>query len=101
MAWSTWYVFTEGMVRSDNDQGGVYQMRNRGGTIIYIGSSGKIKTRLMQHLSEDAKACIRTNAYEYQIDYRSDFAAEELRLYDAFVSSNGRQPQCNSVRPPG
>ena len=101
MAFSQWWSFTDGMVNSDRDEGGVYEMADSTGTVIYIGSSGQIKTRLKQHLSEDANACIRKNASQYHIDYRSDFAAEERRLYDAFVSRYGKQPKCNSVRPPG
>lgn len=101
MAWGQWWDFRKGMVESDRDEGGVYQFANSAGTIVYIGSSGQIRTRLQQHLGEDAKSCIRANATKYQIEYRADYAAEELRLYDAYVRDNGRAPQCNDKRPPG
>ena len=101
MAWTQWWSFREGMVNSDRDEGGVYQFANSAGTVVYIGSSGQIRTRLMQHLSEDAKSCIKNNAAQYRIDYRQDYAAEELRLYNEFVRQNGKQPACNTIRPPG
>ncbi len=101
MAFSTWWAFNDGMVNSDRDEGGVYEIADSRGTVIYIGSSGQIKTRLKQHLNEAANACIKRNGAQYHIEYRSDYAAEELRLYNAFVRANGRQPLCNSVSPPG
>lgn len=101
MAFSQWWTFSTGMVDSDRDEGGVYELASTAEQIIYIGSSGSIKTRLRQHLSEDAKSCIKANAAKYRIDYRSDYAAEELRLYDGFVRQAGKPPKCNSIRPPG
>jgi hypothetical protein len=101
MAFDPWWTFSEGMIKSDRDVGGVYEFGSSTGEIIYIGSTGTIQTRLRQHLSEDAKSCIKTNAVRYRIDYRSDYAAEELRLYDAFVKQHGGPPKCNDRRPPG
>jgi hypothetical protein len=101
MGFSQWWAFSEGMVNSDSDQGGVYEFENSAGEVIYIGSSGTIQTRLRQHLGEDAKTCIKKNAARYRIDYRTDYAAEERRLYDAFVKQYGRRPLCNDIRPPG
>ena len=101
MVFSQWWTFNDGMINSDKDEGGVYEFANGAGQIVYIGSSGTIRSRLKQHLSEDAKTCIKTNAAQYRIDYRSDYAAEERRLYDEFVRQNGRPPKCNDIRPPG
>ncbi len=101
MTFSQWWAFSEAFVTSDKDQGGVYELANASEQIIYIGSSGTIQNRLRQHLSEDAKTCIKRNAAKYRIEYRSDYAAEELRLYDAFVKQNGKPPLCNENRPPG
>jgi hypothetical protein len=101
MTFSQWWTFNEGMVTSDRDEGGVYEFANSADQIIYIGSSGQIRSRLKQHLGEDAKGCIKANAAKYRIDYRSDYAAEELRLYDEFVRQNRTSPKCNDIRPPG
>jgi hypothetical protein len=101
MAFSQWWIFTEGYVSSDKDEGGVYEFANREGVVIYIGSTGTIRSRLRQRLSEDAQACIKRNATQYRIEYRSDYAAEELRLYDAYVKDKGSKPECNVNRPSG
>ena len=93
--------FTEKLVNRERDSGAVYQLADDLGTIIYIGSSNALLQRLKEHLGEDAKSCIKTNAKKYQRDYREDYAAEELRLYDVFVRMNGQQPKCNTVRPCG
>lgn len=99
MTFSQWWSFTDGMVKSDRNEAGVYQFANSSDTVIYIGSSGDVKTRLQQHLSDDAKSCIKKNVAKYRIDYRSDYRAEEKRLYDAFVRANGKAPQCNDISP--
>jgi hypothetical protein len=101
MAFSQWWTFSEGMVASDRDAGGIYEFANSAEQIIYIGSSGALQSRLRQHLGEDAKTCIKKNAIKYRLDYRADYAAEERRLFDEFVTQNGRKPSCNDIRPPG
>ena len=99
MAFSEWWTFSDGMVSSDRDDAGVYQFANAAGTIIYIGGSNAVRRRLKEHLSEDAKSCIKNNAAKYRIEYRSDYQAAERAYYDAFVRANGKKPQCNEVRP--
>jgi hypothetical protein len=101
MAFTQWWTFSEGMFSSDGDTPGVYEFANAAGDLIYVGSTRTLQTRLRQHLSEDAKTCIKRNAVKYRIEYRSDYAAEELRIFDAFVRQNGRKPMCNDIRPPG
>lgn len=99
MAFSQWYSFNDKMVDYDRNQGAVYEFADISGNIIYIGSTNELQRRMKEHLSENAKGCIRTNASQYRYDYRSDFAAEEKRLYDSFVRANGRAPRCNSISP--
>ena len=101
MAFSQWWTFREGLVESDRDDGAVYEFRDDGENIVYIGSTNALKRRLKEHLDEDAKSCIKTNAKMYRYDYRTDYAAEELKLYDAFVKQYGRPPKCNDKRPSG
>lgn len=101
MAFDRWWTFAESVVKFDKDEGGVYELGTASETVIYIGSSGALKSRLLQHLNEDAKSCIKANAAKYRIDYRADYAAEERRLYDEFVRTNSKPPKCNDIRPPG
>jgi hypothetical protein len=99
MAFSQWWSFNDSMVNSDRDDAGVYELANSRGEIIYIGSSNAIRRRLKEHLSEDAKSCIKKNAAQYRVEYRSDYQSAERSYYDTFVRQYGRQPQCNEVRP--
>ncbi len=99
MAFSQWWTFSEGMVASDHDDPGVYEFANDAGVVVYVGSSNEIKRRLNEHLSEDAKSCIKKNAAKYRIEYRSDYKTAERAYYDEFVRANGHAPQCNDVRP--
>jgi hypothetical protein len=99
MAFSQWWSFNDSMVSADRDEAGVYEFANSAGTIIYIGSSSAVRRRLKEHLGEGAKSCIKNDATQYRIEYRSDYETGERAYYDAFVRANGRAPQCNEVRP--
>jgi predicted GIY-YIG superfamily endonuclease len=99
MAFTKWWTFNDNMVSYDLDNGAVYEFADANGTIVYIGSTNALKRRMREHLSEDAKSCIKTNAKQYRYDYRSDCVAEEKRLYAVFVQTNGKPPRCNTIRP--
>jgi hypothetical protein len=99
MTFSQWWSFNESMVSSDLEDPGVYEFANSSGAIIYIGSSNAVRRRLREHLSEDAKSCIKKNATQYRIEYRSDYLGAERSYYDQFVRQYGRAPQCNDIRP--
>lgn len=101
MAFSQWWAFSDGVVDLDKDDSGVYELGDANDNIVYIGSADKLKRRLKEHLSASAKVCIKNNAKRYRIDYRSDYLAEEKRLYDAYVKANGVAPKCNDISPPG
>ena len=87
------------MVASDLDNGAVYEFADANGTIVYIGSTNALQRRMKEHLSEDAKNCLKIHAKQYRCDYRSDYVTEEKRLYNAFVIANGTKPRCNSISP--
>lgn len=101
MAFSQWWTFSASMVNSDRNDGAVYEFANSAGTIVYIGSTNELKRRLTEHLGEGATSCIKKNAARYRYDYTSNYAKLEQQLYDEFVRLNGKQPTCNTVRPPG
>ena len=98
MAMSQWWTFSDNLVNTEKDSPGVYEFGNAQQSVVYIGSSGKVKTRLHQHLNGD-DSCINTHAKYYRVDYRNDYVAEERRRYDAFMAANGRAPRCNDRRP--
>ena len=71
MPWSnpTGYVFTESSVRtSAPDRSGVYALYNSQ-TWIYIGESGNVRERLLQHLGGDNECISRWNppTFSYEL----------------------------------
>lgn len=100
MSFSSWWSFTQGMVNSDREEGGVYEFGDANEVVIYIGSSNNVKRRLGEHLGE-TDSCIKRNASKYRIEYTSDYKAREKELYDAYVKANGKAPRCNDVSPTG
>lgn len=99
MAFSQWWTFNDSTVSYDRDEGAVYEFSDGGGKIVYIGSTNALKRRMREHLSEDAKSSIKLHARHYRYDYRSDYVAEEKRLYNAFLRTNSVKPLCNTIRP--
>ena len=98
MAMGSWWSFNKPMVDTEKDEGGVYELGNSVKAVIYIGSSGAVKTRLRAHLSGSEGSCTKNASY-YRVDYRSDYVTEEWRRYDAYVRANARPPRCNDKRP--
>jgi predicted GIY-YIG superfamily endonuclease len=100
VAFGQWWTFSDSFVSYDPDESAVYQFADDRGNIVYVGSTNQLQRRLKEHLSEDAKSCIKKNAKKYRVDYRSDVANEARRLYDEFVRQNGSPPLCNDKHPP-
>ncbi len=100
MAMSAWWTFSKDIVAMDHDKGGVYELGNADEKVVYIGSSGEVKSRLQDHLS-GSDLCITLNANKYRLEYRSDYKAEELRRYNAHIRQYGARPSCNDKAPPG
>ena len=101
MAFGPWWAFRAALVQADQHLPGVYELADAAGTIVFIGGTSDIKRRLLEHLHEDVHSCCRRHATQYRVDYRRDFAAEEQRLYDAFVLQHRVPPICNERRPSG
>lgn len=98
MAMSQWWSFTENFVRSDRDEPGVYELGDVNRSMVYIGSTIHIRTRLGQHLA-GGDPCIDLNARYYRIDYRHDYVAHERERLLDFQRTHGRLPHCNDRIP--
>jgi len=101
MAFSDWWTFSQGMIDSDREEGGVYEFADANGTLIYIGSANNVKRRLGEHLGENATTCIKKNAAKYRIEYTPYYQTREKELYDEFVRQYGKPPKCNQISPTG
>jgi excinuclease UvrABC nuclease subunit len=98
-----WYGFIQAHVQQVPDVAGVYMLAEPPGdrpTVFYVGRSGALRSRLMQHLNERDNTCIRGHIrtgrklFCYRV-VRGDEAArrtaeEELRAQYS--------PECNIDR---
>ena len=92
MAMSAWWTFSKDIVAMDHDKGGVYELGNADEKVVYIGSSGEVKSRLQDHLS-GSDLCITLNANKYRLEYRSDYKAEEATALQRAHSAVRRAAQ--------
>jgi len=96
-----WWTFSETLINLDKDDPGVYELGDRSGIVVYVGSSEKLRRRLKEHLNEPSYTCIKQNTIQYRIEYTADYRKREQELYDAHVAIYGKPPKCNDVRPSG
>ncbi len=85
MSFSQWWAFRQGMVDSDKDEAGVYELADAQERIVYIGSSNALRRRLTEHLAESSSSCIRRNATQYRIEYTSAYQRRERELTRNFA----------------
>jgi len=94
MVWSQWWAYREGMVASDRDDFGVYELADENKETVYYGS-GKVKTRLLDHLNK--KECPK--ATNYRVEYystESECRTREKELLEAYKTThNGKLPMYN------
>ena len=92
--WSQWWEYREGLVASDRDEFGVYELADESKNTVYYGS-GKIKTRLLDHLNK--KEC--PMARFYRVEYFStetECRAREQKLLEEYKKAhNGKLPMYN------
>ena len=81
MPFNQWWTFSEGLVETDRDEPGVYELGDSNQAIIYIGSSKEIRRRLKEHRAEPDSTCIKTNTASYRIEYTSNYKKREQELY--------------------
>ncbi|MCY4637474.1 MAG: hypothetical protein OXG04_23745 [Acidobacteria bacterium] len=100
MAMSGWRRFDRATVNMERGAGAIYELgTGDGDEVIYIGSSGEAKTRLLAHLSGSEGSCTQS-ASIYRIDYQYDHQAAERRRYIEYLyDHDGQSPLCNDRRP--
>jgi hypothetical protein len=89
----TWYPFDQFHISQIPHVSGVYWL-GAGDAVRYIGSSIDLHQRLNGHHGSPADYCIAANN-QFAIDPRNDYWARERQLLIAYLSENGRLPDCN------
>jgi hypothetical protein len=96
-----WWSFVQVVIEVDRDDPGVYELGDKNGTVIYIGSSSELRRRLKEHLNEASNTCIRQNTTHYRIEYTAAYKGRERELVQAYVRMHGKPPACNDSTPTG
>jgi transcriptional regulator with XRE-family HTH domain len=96
-----WWSFVESVIEAERDDPGVYELGDKDGVVLYIGSSEELRRRLKEHLNEAPQSCIRQNATHYRIEYTAYYAGRERELYKYHLATYGKPPECNDSRPGG
>lgn len=97
--------FTLASLGSIPDGSGCYVLASFDGTILYIGQSRDIRTRLSQHLTDGSKSEITPSGKSQWIHFRfcpaSDLSDLESWWVNQYKLANGgRLPHFNKVHPP-
>ncbi len=92
---SEWWSYTHNLVEMERDEPGVYELGNPGKNVIFIGSSAKVRTALLEHLGESPGSCIRRYATRYRVEYISTHRKREEELFAEHTKQHGKLPRCN------
>lgn len=93
LVWSSWWTYNTANVSTDKDETGVYELGDENKNTVYYGS-GKVKTRLLDHINK--KEC--PLARYYRVEYMSDTDArkrEQQLLEDYKKTHNEKLPIYN------
>ena len=90
-----WWSYTLNLVEMEKDGPGVYELGNPGKNVIFIASSSKIRSSLLEHLGESAGSCIRRYATRYRVEYTASYRKREEELFAEHVKQHGKLPRCN------
>lgn len=108
ITWSGFYSnYTESTVKNNvPEKAGIYllwvKLTNGKWRCFYVGQADNLKTRLLQHLSDNEKnECIKTKVSKYTCGFefalvgkQTDRDGIEKYLYDYY------KPECNKISPP-
>lgn len=93
MAWGPWFTYFASNVELDPDQLGVYELADEAKNAVYYGS-GKVKTRLRDHLNK--KECPLARYYRFELlSTEGQCRAREEELLKNYKAAHGKLPMYN------
>ncbi len=92
---SEWWSYTLNLVEMEKDAPGAYELGNPGKNVIFIGSSPRVRSALLEHLSESPGSCIRRYATRYRVEYTATPRTREEELFAEYTRQHGKLPRCN------
>ena len=93
MGWGKWWSLTKSIVSIDPDKLGVYELEDYLHKTVYYGS-GKIKTRLLNHLNK--KECPMAKNYHFELfNTEAECRAREKALLEEYQKKHNKLPMYN------
>jgi predicted GIY-YIG superfamily endonuclease len=92
---SEWWTFSVNLIEMERDAPGVYELGNPGKNTVYIGSSDRVRSRLLEHANEPPGSCLHRFATRFRIEYTPDCEKREQDLLNEYILRHGRLPRCN------
>ena len=93
MGWGKWWIYRKGLVKYDPDKLGVYELADESKNTVYYGS-GKIKTRLLDHINK--KECPLARNYRYELfNTEKECREREEELLEEYKRIHGKLPTYN------
>lgn len=93
LGWSQWWSYNKAMVGYDPDKLGVYELGDESQNTVYYGS-GKIKTRLLDHLNK--RECPLARYYRFELIPSTERCRDrEEQLLSAYKQKYGKLPMYN------
>jgi len=93
LGWGKWWSLTKRIVSIELDKLGVYELVNSFNNTVYYGS-GKIKTRLLDHLNK--KEFPMAKEYRFELfNTEVECRAREKALLEEFQKAHDKLPKYN------
>lgn len=93
MGWGKWWLYIKSIVSIDPDKLGVYELGDYLLNTVYYGS-GKIKTRLLDHLNK--KECPMAKNYRFELfNTEAECRAREKALLEEYQKKHKKLPMYN------
>ena len=93
MGWGKWWSLTKRIASIETNKLGVYELVNSFYNTVYYGS-GKIKTRLLDHLNR--KDCPMAKNYHFElINSEAECRAREKALLEEYQKNHDKLPMYN------
>jgi len=93
LAWGKWWNYNKDMASLDPNKLGVYELGDKDKNTVYYGS-GKIKTRLLNHL--DKKECPMARYYRFELfATEKECRAREEELLKTYKERHKKLPTYN------
>jgi predicted GIY-YIG superfamily endonuclease len=93
LAWSKWWTYALEVITYDRDDPAVYELADDTKNIVYCGS-GKLKTRLQDHLNKKESPLAKYYRFEY-LSTEAECKAREKELLTDYQKKNGKVPMYN------